>query len=165
MSQRMLHVTLNTGRMSVQSPDVGWPVTLRVLRSRVARLLNRPPSVHPPWLRLPVPFVPFELTGTQDSAAPLFFVRRGWEEKILASFVVGTNSAADADLWEVIHRLGRAELPRRPVTHPLYRPPGPWCTTVHHTGWRKVAAATAIRLGEIERGVTWAVVELMNGEG
>lgn len=115
MSQRMLPVTLNTGRMSVQSPDVGWPVTLRVLRSRVARLLNRPPSVHPPWLRLPVPFVPFELTDTQDSAAPLFFVWRGWEKQTLVSFAVGTNSAADADLWEVIHRLGRAELPRRPV--------------------------------------------------
>lgn len=98
MDQRMLHVTLNTGRMIVQSPDAGWPVTLRVLRSPVARLLNSPPGGHPPWLRLPVPFVPFELTGTQDSAGPLFFVRRGWEKKNLVSFAVGTDSTADAAL-------------------------------------------------------------------
>ena len=76
MDQRMLHITLNTGRMIVQSSDAGWP-----------------------------------------------------------------------------------------VTYTLYRPRAPWCATVHHTGRRKVAAATATRLGEIERGVTWAVVELMNGEG
>ena len=55
MSQRILHVTLNTGRMTVQRPDAIHPKTLQVLRPRVVRLLNRQPGEGQQWLGLPDP--------------------------------------------------------------------------------------------------------------
>ena len=165
MSQRILHVTLNTGRMTVQRPDAVSPNALQVLRPRVARLLNRKPDARMTWLGLPDPFFPFELTSQADVYGPLFVVRWGGEKKTLARFAVGTNRAADAGLWEVIHQLGRGELPWRPVTHPLYQPRAPWCATVHHRTQRLADVATAAQLGTLERGVTWAVVWMMAEEG
>ncbi len=44
MNQRILHVTLNTGRMAVQRLDAIHPETLQGLRPRVAGLLNRKPD-------------------------------------------------------------------------------------------------------------------------
>lgn len=164
MSQRILHVTLNTGRMTVQRPEAIHPQALQVLRSRVARLLNRQPDERQPWFGLLAPFFPFELTSKADVYGPLFVVRWGGEKKPLARFAVGTNRTADAGLWELIHQLGRGELPRRPVTHPLYRPRAPWCATVHHRTKRLEDAATAAQLGALERGVAWAVVKMMNEE-
>ncbi len=108
MNQRILHVTLNTGRMAVQQPGAIQPETLKVLRPRVARLLNRQPGLQMQWLGLPLPFFPFELTSKADAYGPLFFVRWGGEKKGLARFAVGTNRTADASLWELIHQLGRA---------------------------------------------------------
>ena len=143
MSQRILHITLNTGRMTVQRPAAIHANTLQVLRPRVVRLLNSPPDERKKWLGLPDPFFPFELTSKEDVYGPLFLVRWGGEKNPLARFAVGTDRAADAGLWELIHQLGRGELPRRPVTHPLYRPRAPWCATVRHPGRRPLDAATA----------------------
>ena len=165
MSQRILHVTLNTGRMAVQRPDAIPPNALQVLRPRVARLLHRPPGERRRWIGLPDPFFPFELNTHEGGHGPLFWVRWGGDKKALGRFAVGTNSAADAGLWEAIHHLARHELPRRPVTHPLYRPRAPWCATVHHRTERLQDAATAAQLGALERGVTWAVVQMMAEEG
>ena len=163
MSQRILHVTLNTGRMAVHRPTAIHPNALQVLRPRVARLLNRLPGERQKWLGLPDPFFPFELTSKADVYGPLFLVRWGGEKKPLARFAVGTNRTADAGLWEVIHQIGLGELPRRPVTHPLYRPRAPWCATVHHRTVRLQDAATAAQLDALERGVTWAVVHMAQG--
>ena len=110
---------------------------------------------------MPDPFSPFELTSKADVYGPLFVVRWGGEKKPLARFAVGTNRAADAGLWEVIHQLGRGELPRRPVTHPLYRSRAPWCAAVHHRTKRLEDAATAAQLGALERGVAWVMGDLM----
>ena len=164
MDQRILHVILNTGRMTVQRPAAIHPNALQVLRPRVARLLNRQPDERQQWLGLPDPFFPFELTSKADVYGPLFLVRWGGEKKTLARFVVGTNRMADARLWELIHQLGRDELPRRPVTHPLYRPRAPWCAVVHHRTKRLEDPATAAQLGALERGVTWAVVHMAQGK-
>ncbi len=68
-----------------------------------------------------------------------------------------------ADLWELIHHLGRRELSRRPLSHPQRR--APWCVTVHHRTERLHDATTAAQLGALEQGVTWAVVDLMHGKG
>ena len=78
---------------------------------------------------------------------------------------MGTNSATDAGLWEVIHQLAHRDLPKRPVTHPFYRPRAPWCATVHHRTKRLEDAATAAQLGALEWGVAWAVVQMMAEEG
>lgn len=73
---------------------------------------------------------------------------------------MGTNHTADAGLWELIHQLGRRELPRRPLTRPQLR--APQCATVHHRAERLHDATTAAQLGALERGVAWAVVDLMH---
>ena len=44
----------------------------------------------------------------------------------IVHITLNTGRPADAELWELIHQLGRRELTRRPVTHPLYRPRAPW---------------------------------------
>lgn len=160
MDQRMLHVTLNTGRMAVQRPDAIPPNALQVLRPRVARLLKRPPGERRQWVGLPDPFFPFELNNQENSMWPLFWVRWGGDTKALARLAVGTGSATDAELWELIHRLGQHALPKRPVTHPLYRPRAPWCATVHHRTERLHDPTTATQLGALERGVAWAVVQV-----
>ena len=160
MAQRMLHVTLNTGRMAVHRPAAIPPKVLQVLRPRVARILKRSPGERRKWLGLPDPFFPFELNNQEDRTWPIFWVWWGGDKKALARFAVGTGRAADAELWELIHQLGRHELPKRPVTHPLYRSRTPWCATVHHQPARLQDSATAAQLGALERGVTWAVVKL-----
>ena len=165
MDQRMLHVTLNTGRLAVHRPAAIPPKVLQVLRPRVARLLNRLPGERRKWLGLPDPFFPFELNNQEDSTWPIFWVRWGGDTKALARFAVGTGSTADAELWALIHQLAHRELPKRPVTHPLYRPRAPWCATVHHRTERLQDAATADQLGALERGVTWAVVQMLAEEG
>ena len=81
MSQRILHVTLNTGRMAVQRPDAIPPNALQVLRPRVARLLHRPPGERRRWLGLPDPFFPFELNNHEGGHGPLFWVRWGATRK------------------------------------------------------------------------------------
>jgi hypothetical protein len=164
MNQRILHVTLNTGRMAVQRPEAIPPNALQVLRPRVVRLLKRPPSERRKWLGRPAPVFPFELNNQENSTWPLFWVRWGGDKKALARLAVGTGSAADAELWALIHQLGRHELPKRPVTHPLYRPRAPWCATVHHQPARLHDPTTAAQLGALERGVTWAVVHLTQGK-
>lgn len=156
---RILHVTLNTGRMAAVRPAAIHPDTLQVFRSRVGRLLKRKPDITMEWLGLPRPFFPFELTSQAEVYGLLFLVRWGGAGKTLARLAVGTGRAADAELWELIHQLGRVELPGRPVTHPLYRPRAPWCAAVHHTTRRRLDAATVAQLGEIARGVTGAVLE------
>ena len=35
------------------------------------------------------------------------------------------HSSADAKLWELIHQIGRDDLPGQPVIHPLSRPYAP----------------------------------------
>ena len=160
MDQRMLHVTLNTGRMAVQRPAAIPPKALQVLRPRVARLLKRPPGERRQWLGLPDPFFPFELNNQENSTWPIFWVRWGGDKKALARFAVGTGSSVDAGLWELIHKLAHRELPKRPVTHPLYRPRAPWCATVYHQPARLQDPTTAAQLSALERGVTWAVVTL-----
>ena len=76
------------------------------------RAAERKPGIQMKWLGLPPPFFPFELTSKADVYGPLFFVWWGREKKVLARFAVGTNRMADAGLWELIHQLGRGELPR-----------------------------------------------------
>ena len=155
MRQRILHVTLNTGRIAGPEGLAALPPkALQVLRPRVARLLNRPPDARRRWLGLPDPFFPFELNNHEGGYGPLFWVRWGGDKKALGRFAVGAKSEADAELWAEIHHLARRELPRRPVTHPLYRPCAPWCATVHHATGRLQDAATAAQLGALERGVT-----------
>ena len=85
MSQRILHVTLNTGRMAVQRPDAIPPNALQVLRPCVARLLNRPPGERRRWIGLPDPFFPFELNNHEDGHGPLFWVRWGGETRTLSA--------------------------------------------------------------------------------
>lgn len=87
----------------------------------------------------------------------------GGDKKALGRFAVGTDRDTDADLWELIHHLGRRELPRRPLSHPQLR--APWCATVHHHAERLHDATTAAQFGALERGVTWAVVDIMHGKG
>ena len=72
MSQRILHVTLNTGRMAVQRPTAIPPKALQVLGPRVARLLKRLPGERRKWLGLPDPFFPFELNNQENSTWPIF---------------------------------------------------------------------------------------------
>ena len=119
MRQQILHVTLNTGQMTVQPADAIHPETLQVFRPCVARLLNRQPGDQMKWLGLPIPFFPFELTSKADVYGPLFFMRRGGEKQTVATFAVGTNRTADAGLRELIHQFGRRELPKRGDIPPL----------------------------------------------
>ena len=159
------HVTLNTGRLAVQDQGLVQSATLQVMRPRVARLLNRKPSSQIHWLRLPISFFPLQLGGARNFYGPLFFVQRAGEQEFLGSFAVGTNGKADARLWEFIHTLGRDEMPQHPVTHPLYRPRAPWCATVHYLGDRGIDPDTAERIGEIERGVAWTMIQMEEERG
>lgn len=163
MGQRLLHLTLNTGRITGPEARLTIPPrVLQMLRPRVARLLKHPPGERRRWLGLPDPFFPFELNNHEGGHGPLFWVRWGGDKKALGRFAVGTDRETDADLWELIHQLGRRELPRRPLTHPQLR--APWCATVHHRTERLHDATTAAQLGALERGVAWAVVKLDQGK-
>ena len=112
---------------------------------------------------MPDPFFPFELNTQENAYGPLFWVRWGGDKKALGRFAVGTDRETDANLWEVIHHLGRRKLPRRSLTHPQLR--APWCATVHHRTVRLQDAATAAQLGALEREVTWAVIQIVNEKG
>ena len=65
----------------------------------------------------------------------------------------------------IVHTLGRDEMPQHPATHPLYRPRAPWCATVYYRGDRGMDPDTAERIGEIERGVAWTMIQMGEGRG
>lgn len=78
MDQRILHITLYTGRIT--GPEALLtipPKVLQMLRPRVARLLKRPPGERRRWLGLPDPFFPFGLNNHEGGPGPLFWVRWG----------------------------------------------------------------------------------------
>ena len=71
------HVTLNTGRLAVQDQGLVQSATLQVMRPRVARLLNRKPSSHIHWLRLPLSFFPLQLGRRSEFLRPALFCAAG----------------------------------------------------------------------------------------
>lgn len=95
---------------------------------------------------------------TIDQLSQAIAQTRTVQMRYYTRFAMGTDSPADADPWELIHHLGCRKLPRQPLTHPPLC--APWCATVHHRTERLHDPTTAAHLGALERGLTWAVVQI-----